>query len=176
MKSRKRLIQLGNKHRFFCIGSFVSEEMKSVIRTDILKQVDLLALNIDEATAVADMSTDEKLVLEIVEQSIKKLHAINPEMFISITAGRQGSWSWDGSALTHVPSIEVQAKSTAGAGDAHLSGLITGLTVGLSLLQAQELADLTAALSVESEHTINKNIDSLTLRKFVQSKEVNLCD
>ncbi len=176
LKARERLIQLGNEHAFFCVGSFVSDEMKSVVKGDMLKQVDLLALNIDEAAAAVEVSAEEKPALEIVEQSIKELNTINPRMFISITAGKRGSWSYDGSLLTHIPSIEVQAKSTAGAGDAHLAGLLAGLTAGLSLSQAQEIANLTAALSVESEHTINKDIDGLALKEFAQSRQVKICD
>ena len=174
LEARERLIRLGKKHGFFCVGSFVSDEMKSVVKSDILTQLDLLALNIDEAAAAVDMSIEERF--EIVEQSIKKLMTINPKMFISVTAGKEGSWSWNGSSLRHIPSPKVQAKSTAGAGDAHLSALIVGLTAGLSLSQAQELANLTAALSVESEHTINKDIDGLALKKFVNSKRFKVCD
>jgi ribokinase len=176
LEARERLIQLGNEHDFFCVGSFVSDEIKSVVKNEMLKQIDLLALNIDEAAAAVEMSAEEKPVLEIVEQSTKELSKINPKMLISITAGKQGSWSWEGTSLTHIPGIEVQAKSTAGAGDAHLSGLLTGLTAGLSLSKAQELANLIAALSVESEHTINKDIDGLTLREFVQSRQIKVCD
>ena len=150
--------------------------MKFVVKTDIVTQLDLLALNIDEAAAAVDMSSEERSTPEIIEQSVKKFMTINPEMFISVTAGKEGSWSWDGSSLRHIPGLKVQAKSTAGAGDAHLSGLIVGLTAGLSLSQAQELANLTSAFSVESEHTINKNLDGFALREFVLSRKIKICD
>jgi ribokinase len=58
----------------------------------------------------------------------------------------------------------VEVASTAGAGDAHLAGLIVGLAAGLEMHQAHELAILVAALSVTSPHTINPYADRDSLR------------
>lgn len=176
LEARKRVIQLGNEHAFFCVGSFVSDEMKSVLQTDVFQQLDLLALNIDEAAAALEMSIEDTPAKAIIEPAIEHLSTINSDLLISITAGKQGSWVWDGSIVTHIPSIEIQPKSTAGAGDAHLSGLLAGLTAGLSLAQAQELANLTAALSVASADTIHKGIDGVALRDFALSGRIKICD
>ena len=87
-------------------------------------------------------------------------------MSVSITAGKNGSWSWDGESLAHVPVFPAQVVNTAGAGDAHLSGVIAGLVAGLAMVQAQELGTLVAALSVTSPHTIAPEIERRSLRAF----------
>jgi sugar/nucleoside kinase (ribokinase family) len=80
-----------------------------------------------------------------------------------MTAGQQGSWTWDGLTLTHFPALRVPVASTAGAGDAHLAGILTGLATGLTLSEAQELATLVAACSVTSPHTIHFGLDRKAL-------------
>jgi len=172
LQARMKLLELATKYNFFRVASFTSEEMHSAIESDIMARIDLLAINLDEAAAAAEMSVEDNDVKSIIESAIKKFGRINEKMFISITKGKDGSWSWDGSTLHHVPIHKVNVESTAGAGDAHLAGLITGLTVGLSLQEAQKLATLVGSLSVTSPHTINKEVDRHSLRLLAdKSKE-----
>ena len=58
----------------------------------------------------------------------------------------------------------LQVHKHRGTGDAHLAGLIVGLTIGLSMEEAQQLATLTGGSSVESPHTINHETDRKSLR------------
>jgi sugar/nucleoside kinase (ribokinase family) len=88
---------------------------------------------------------------------------------VSVTAGKRGSWVWDLRRLSRAPAPEVDAVSTAGAGDAFLAGLLAGIGADLPLTEAQELATLAAALSVTSPHTIHKGIDRESLARFAAS-------
>ncbi len=171
MEARKKLLELGTNHKFFRVASFTSEEMSSIMQSSMIRYIDLLAINLDEAAAAVGMSVEENQPLAIVEITVKTLGNINPNMKISITKGKDGSWSWDGSSLTHVPIHKVHVESTAGAGDAHLVGLIVGLTAGMSLQEAQQLATLTGADSVKSPHTINKAMDRESLRMLAKSSK-----
>jgi ribokinase len=170
LEARYKLLELGAEYRFFCVGSFVAEEMRPAIEIGMLSHIDLLAINVDEAAAVAGLPLEERLksksVSSVVETALEKLRAINSAMLISITAGQDGSWSWDGKSLAHIPAFDAETVSTAGAGDAHLAGIIAGLVTGLRMPQAQELGTLMAALSVTSPHTINKEIDRQSLSAF----------
>ena len=83
-----------------------------------------------------------------------------------MTAGKAGSWIWDGSARHHLPAVEAPVKSTAGAGDAFLAGLIVGRVAGLTLEDSQHLATLIAGLSVTSPHTIHPGLNRQTLQTF----------
>jgi ribokinase len=176
LAARKRLLQLGTAYRFLRVASFVSAEMRAAVEMGLLGEIDLLAVNLDEAAAVVGMSTEGRSALAIVETAVERLHSINPRMSVSITAGKNGSWSWDGASLVHVPVFPAQVVNTAGAGDAHLSGIIAGLVVGLAMGQAQELGTLVAALSVTSPHTIAPEIERQSLRAFANRSQAPLSD
>ena len=165
MNAREKVLELGSQHRFLRVASFAVEEVVWAMNRDILRRVDLLALNLDEAAAAGKTSRDAH-ASAIVESAVTRLGEINPGMLIAITGGQSGSWSWDGTALVQHPAIKTQVVSTAGAGDAYLAGTAVGLVAGLPMVQAQELAMLTAALSVTSPHTINKEIDGSSLGAF----------
>jgi sugar/nucleoside kinase (ribokinase family) len=64
--------------------------------------------------------------------------------------------------------------STAGAGDAHLAGVIVGLAAGISLPESQQLGTLVAGLSVTSPHTIAPGIDRESLRAFSRQCGIDL--
>jgi sugar/nucleoside kinase (ribokinase family) len=163
MIAREKVLELGSQHSFLRVASFAVEEVVWAMKRDILRRVDLLALNLDEAAAAGETSRDAH-PSAIVESAVTRLGETHPGMLISITGGQNGSWSWDGTALVQHPAIKMQVVSTAGAGDAYLAGMVVGLVAGLPMLQAQELAVLTAALSVTSPQTINKEIDRRSLR------------
>ena len=175
LETRAKLLELGTQYDFFRVASFTSEEMSLSVSRDMLRNVDLLALNLDEAAVAASVPVVGE-AQAVVEGAVQKLCQINPHMFISITAGQEGSWAWDGRLLHHVPAFRAEVESTAGAGDCHLAGLMVGLAGGLALREAQELATLAAALSVTSPHTISKTIGRETLRRFADGIAADLGD
>jgi len=178
LEARQRLLELGTEFGFWRVASFVAEEIYAARQMGMLEQIDLLALNVDEAAAAAGISPEEEQdsISEIVEAAVERLRAMNPRLLVSITAGKNGSWSWDGDTLVHVPAKPVEMVSTAGAGDAHLAGIIAGLVAGLRMPHAQELGTLVAAHSVTSPHTIDKRIDSGSLRAFAEESEAPISD
>ncbi len=176
MAAREKMLELGTAYRFLRVAAFVSAEMDSAIETGMLGKTDLLEINLDEAAAVAGVSAEGKPPLSVVEAAVEKLRDMNPAMLISITAGQNGSWSWDGESLVHVPAFPAEVVSTAGAGDAHLSGIIAGLVAGLTMSRAHELGVLLATLSITSPHTINKEIERRSLQAFATRLPVPLSD
>jgi sugar/nucleoside kinase (ribokinase family) len=190
LEARKKVIELGKKYSLFCVASFSSEEMKNAGVLDLFSNVDLLASNIDEA-ATASGFKDRLIDHEdyqaavsgltgglnaTVEASIKSVLKINPSMYISITAGRRGSWVWDGKDISYLPAPEVEVVSTAGAGDAFLAGLICGISANLEISKAHELGALTGGLSVTSPHTINKNVDRASLSELARTGGIDISD
>lgn len=172
LSARLKLLELGKDSHMFCTASFTSEELHSYSAHDLLKDVDLLAINMDEAAAIAGINPDKTSATSIPELAFHKLQTYSKEMLVSITAGKNGSWCRDEKKINFFPSIKAEVKSTAGAGDAFFAGLISGIAIGLSLFEAQQLATLVAGLSISSFHTINNEIDRITLLKFLDSSDL----
>jgi ribokinase len=176
LAARKKLLELGKQNRLFCAASFTTEEMHYAFDAGMMTNIDLIAINIDEASAVACSSVDKTDTVSIVKSAIQKLQELNINMMVSITAGKQGSWCWNGHRLNNFPAIETVMTSTAGAGDAFFSGLLCGLALGLHLFDAQQLASLVAGLSVTSPHTIHKGIDRHLLKKFMDTSDLSFSE
>lgn len=175
LAARRQLLELGSRYRFLRAASFAAQEIPAALESGMLHQVDLLALNLSEAAAVAGVPAESAAPARLAAAAADRLQQLNPDLQLAITAGQHGSWVWDGHQLSYLPAVPVQAVSTAGAGDAYLAGLLVGLTGQLSLAQAQQLATLVAGLSVTSPHTINKEIDRHALHAFAQQTRYPLC-
>lgn len=165
---RSALLRLGARHQFFRVAALTSAETETPWAVDLLRQADLTALNLDEAARLARLDPAGLAPEQVATAAVAALGVINPGLKISITAGARGSWSWDGAALQHVPACAVPVINTAGAGDAHLAGLLAGLAWGLKLGHAQEVGTLVAAQSVTSAHTIHPGIRPECLFAFAR--------
>jgi sugar/nucleoside kinase (ribokinase family) len=165
MDARIKLLELASKYGFFRVASFNSEEMSGIIESGILKKVDLLCINLDEAASGIKININDFEPEQIVERAVKIFTNINPGLFLSVTHGKDGSYVWDGKEISYLPAIKVNVVSTAGAGDAFTSGLIAGIAAGYSLKEAQQLASLAGSCSVTSPHTIHKELNRSELCK-----------
>jgi sugar/nucleoside kinase (ribokinase family) len=179
--ARRALLALGARHGLFCAASYTTAEILGQGRTRFAREdtegaedavstdpalsslwqedVDLLALNVDEAAALAGLPAGA--APETVVRAAAA--AIRPGTLLTVTAGSRGSWLWDGAALAHQAALPVPVVGTAGAGDAHLAGFLVGLAIGLLPRDAHQLAALTAAVAVTSPHTINDRLDRAAL-------------
>jgi len=173
LEAREQLLRLGTEYGFFRAASFTSEEMNDVLNSGILKKVDLLSLNLHEAASAIKIKPELSKPEDLVKISIKTFCSINPDIKICITHGKSGSWVWDGSEITHFPSLDVNAVCTAGAGDAYFSGIIAGLTSGLTLKESQQLGTLTGSASVTSPHTINKEMNRKMLNNLLKQSSIS---
>jgi ribokinase len=174
--ARQRLIELGKAYGLLCTASFTTGEMEELLKSDIAGKIDLIAINSDEAAAVAGMKNSANDTISIVKMAIENLMMRNRNIMVSVTAGKEGSWCWDGTALYRFPAVRADVVSTAGAGDAFFSGIISGLALGLPLFEAQQLASLVAGLSVGSGDTIHKGIDRLSLNHFLRSSGMDFSE
>lgn len=176
LPARRALLDLGTRHRFLRVASYTSGEIHEAVAMGDLRNVDLLAANLDEAATAAGMPSEGNPAGDVVEAAVRRLSALHNGIWLTITAGSLGSWSWDGTVLSHLPAAPAPVVSTAGAGDAHLAGTLAGLAAGMPLIQAHELGALTAAMSVTSPHTIHKEITRESLRAFAESTGVALSE
>ena len=163
LEARVKLLELATRYGLFRAAAFSSGETEAVRRSKLLERLDLLALNQDEARRLVDAGNDVVQPEAVAERVIDRLSRDHPQLMISVTAGAEGSWSWDGREMLHLPAIKVPVATTGGAGDAHLAGIIAALAAGLPLASAHGLGVLLAATSVTSPHTIHKGIDRRSL-------------
>ena len=171
LEARQKLLALGTAHGFLRVASFTTAEILEL--DGELVGIDLLALNLDEAATLAGAPVEGGDPAVIVRAALAKL---NPDVWLTVTAGARGSWCWDGAVLTHLPVLPVRVEGTAGAGDAHLAGIIVGLAAGLPLIEAHQLGVLTAAVAVQSPHTINFELDRDALRVCAEATNAPLAD
>ena len=174
LEAREQLLVLAREYGFFRAASFTSEEMPRVVRSRVLESVDLLAINLDEAAAAVALPVAGNDAQTIIEAAVGAFSKKNPSIQVSVTMGKNGSCCWDGNGVIWKPVRKVRVESTAGAGDAFLAGLIAGLTAGLPLHAAQELATLAGGDSVQSAHTINKGLDRKSLCKLSDESRVDI--
>jgi sugar/nucleoside kinase (ribokinase family) len=169
LEARRALLQSGRAYHAFTAASYVSGELGGGDILEDLAMVDLLALNIDEAASLARISAKEP-AQRVVRACIERLSRAFPRMLLSISNGVNGAYAWEGGRLEHLPVLGVPVASTAGAGDALLSGYIVGLTAGLPFMGAPHscfrLSRLLAAMSVMSADTINFDVSLRSLRSF----------
>jgi ribokinase len=160
LDARQALLQLATDHGWLRVAGVVPDELSAVRDSGLLAQVDLLALNIEEAATLGGTCAGQPPA-EVVTAALKALAELGSPAQVVVTAGARGSWTWDGRALVHAPAADPgrAVVSTAGAGDAHLSGIVVGLVAGLDLAAANAFAAIVSGLKVRSPHTINPDID-----------------
>jgi ribokinase len=174
LEARLALLEMGTRFQCYRAASFTSQEMAALRDTLQWNELDLLAINQDEAIALVGAEVEKELLENSVHRVITLLSTQNPYLHISVTAGRDGSYLWDGVRLDYLPSLKVQVKSTAGAGDSHLAALLAAKAMGLSSQDSHRLAQMTAAFSVTSPHTIHPELNRPALSRFAHEQGISL--
>jgi ribokinase len=174
--ARHKLLETGKNNGLFCSASFTSEEIVTALKEGMMRNTDLIAINFDEASAMTGKRMDRTDIKSVIRSAIQILFENNNDILVSVTAGKEGSWTWDGKVLNFLPAIKTHAVSTAGAGDAFFSGILTGHAIGFHLFEAQHLATLIAGLSVTSPDTIHKGIDRCSLYRFMCTSGIKFSD
>lgn len=170
LEARFRLLELATRYSLFRVASFTAGEIREIGKSDVLRNIDLLALNLEELAQFAGIDVGRTEDEGVVRQGVEVMGECYPNIALTVTAGAGGSWSWDGKELSFFPACETGMKSTAGAGDAFLAGVIAGLIAGLDLPEAQQLGTLVGSFSVTSPHTIHRGINRNSLREFLLSR------
>jgi len=159
------------------VASFPAGEMADVRKLNMLSQVDLLAINLEEAAALAYESQNVRDRVEVLRECARVAGAANPEIRITVSAGGDGVYVFDGGNWRRRPAVQAEVISTAGAGDALLAGVIAGIVSGLPLIDddqgrtdsAIDLGLWVAAFSLTSPHSIHPGFNMQALRDFARS-------
>ena len=176
LATRQYLLEKASAYSFYRVASFTTGEMDAVRQSGMLGMIDLLALNLEEAIALAQIVPSDRTDRSAVHQILAWMRVQNPHLALSITASKMGSWLWDGSGLHLTPSVPLSAVSTAGAGDAHLACLIAAAALGMPPEAGAFLANLVAGISVTSPHTIHPNLDAALVQNVIWEHDLHIPD
>lgn len=162
--AREALLALATRYGFLRAGSFITAELRDPSVAALVRQLDLLAINLDEAAAFAHVQPGTA-AHDVVKAAVELARSEYEGLWLVVTAGRQGSWAWDGRTLTHDEGYTARVVNSAGAGDAHLAGCLVGLACGLEIHRANAFATVVSTLKVADEDTISWGIDGATVRE-----------
>jgi sugar/nucleoside kinase (ribokinase family) len=186
LESRIQLLEIGRERKSFNAASILSSEVDMFTSMGGYEKTDLLAVNIDEARAIGGIEDESISGQRVVEACIDRIICHNPDIYLSITDGPNGSYGYHQDKLEFIPTLPTDVIATGGAGDAHLSGILVGLCSGLAflkgrndqifsetpILSAMELGNLLASLTVTSPDTIHQTADAIELSRYAKIKGV----
>lgn len=174
LEARRTLLEVATQYTFFRAGAFVSAEIRPALDMGLIGLLDLVSLNIDEGARLVGADPENCEPVVIVDRVTNRLSKDFPKLKFTLTAGKNGSWSWDGSTARHIPAFPTRVVSTAGAGDAFLAAMLAGTAAGLAFGESQELATLVAGVSITSPHTIAPGLNRESLLEFAQGQGISL--
>jgi sugar/nucleoside kinase (ribokinase family) len=189
LATRHAFLRLGSSEGAFRVAALTTAEVSEALRTRLLSDVDLLALNEDEAAELVGSPLPPEAPESFLHRCAEVLLSHQPAMRIVVTAGQRGAFAFDGAAWDRAPALPVAVASTAGAGDALLGGVIAGLAAGLPFTQAGretlparpvssafDLGVLVAAYKVTSPHTIPPDLSLDALAAFAAAHGLALAE
>jgi sugar/nucleoside kinase (ribokinase family) len=180
---RHHLLKQGGERGALRVAALTSSEIEEARAARFFADVDLLALNEDEAVSLAGVPFDPDQPQLLLGATAALLRGAQPRMRVVVTAGARGAFVLEAGHWNEVAALRVPAVSTAGAGDAFLGGVLCGLALGLplsptgegtlrALASAAELGALVAAYAVTSPHTIHPDARLPSLRAFAAAHGV----
>ena len=181
LDARRRLLERATEAGAFRVASFTSAELRKPESHRLLTLTDLVSLNEDEATVLAGRSFSQDAPATFLEAVMAAATAHQKDIAVLVTAGAHGAFGAAGALRDHVPALRVPVVSTAGAGDALLGGVVSGLALGLPLFGSSEAGLLDrpvesaldlglclATWSITSPHTIPPGLDRAALGAFAR--------
>ncbi|HET9405836.1 MAG TPA: PfkB family carbohydrate kinase [Candidatus Sulfotelmatobacter sp.] len=181
---RRQFLQLATRAGNFRVASFVAAELREARESGMFDLLDLVSLNESEAAEVIG----ETFVAEFAESFVRRcqdfLRRSHPKLQMVVSAGAHGAYAISSDDWNYSPAPKVTAKSTAGAGDALLGGVIAATAAGIPLLKprtprqdsaenqletALEIGVLLASYKCLSPHTIHPGANLPTVLEFARS-------
>lgn len=176
VEARLMLLRQAKARGAFTAASLLTGEVEAFDKAEAWRDIDLLAVNIDEAAAIAGLSSDmpsEDIAIACAQALWNK----QPNMRVAVTDGPRGCYACEQGMNRFIPAIKVRTAATGGAGDAFLAGMLVGIALGLDFMPEHDssvlsgatgLGTLLAAYSVTSPHTIHPDVKISSLLCFAK--------
>jgi len=180
---REHLIRVATEYGAFRVGAFTASELHALQNSDWLSLFDLIALNEEEASALAEDEFNPLAPDRFLERCSSTVRCSDKQTLIVITAGKHGAFGFDGERWTHSPAVSANVLSTAGAGDALLAGTLAALMMGAPFTNEERFKEVNSALdfgclfasySTTSKHTIHPNAGLHDVHAFARASGLAL--
>lgn len=181
LDTRVEMLRYAHAKGAFCALTVPAGEAAEFAETGIYADCDLIAVNEEEARAIAKSdAAGEGLVRAVYEILVRQ----NEHIMLVATMGKEGAYTVQDQRIEFIPAYRAQAVNTTGAGDAFLGGTLSGLAMGLSLQKghddrefgetslkcAAELGTICAGMAVESEDSIAMHVQIPNILKRMNEK------
>lgn len=165
LSSRLEYLREAKNAGCFTVCSVLAEEADMFMNSKGGVVSDLISVNIEEVKALGGT------------EGYDVLREQNPKIQLIVTQGKSGFDVYEGKNKKHFDAFPAVAVSTAGAGDALLGGVISGLAFGLPLVSdsgscAASLGNICASFAVESPHTIPEKFSLYDVRKRAENNRL----
>jgi sugar/nucleoside kinase (ribokinase family) len=171
LERRRELLEHATSRGAFRAAALTSSEAEAARASGFLAHVDLLALNEDEAAALGGVGLDPGDPRPALDACAAWM---TPGARLVVTAGSRGAFALADGRLVHRPAAPVPVVGTAGAGDALLGGILTGIAAGAGFDEGFALGVATAAFCVASPHTIPDGLSLDALVAFAEAHGIPL--
>jgi ribokinase len=191
LEARYRVLELATGSHAFRAAALTSSEMLTARRQGFFSLVDLVSINEDEAGALTGRVFDPADPFPFLHACSDVLISCQPSMRIVVSAGKHGAFAFADGVWDHCPAAPASVVGTAGAGDALLAAILSGLAVGMPLISPGpprrsiserplasllDFAVLLASFTVTSPHTIHPDAKLETLLRFAADIGVTFSD
>lgn len=176
--SRAEMMKIGKRKGALTVLSVPASEAGEFAGLSVYEYVDILAVNMEEAQAVAE---SDKVNEELLKELSGKLGRANPGISILMTCGGEGAYTFAGGRIEKVPPLHTDTLNTTGAGDAFWGGTLAGIAFGLklqkghndpafggtALASAPELGTICAGMAVGCEDSIAFHVTPPAIRELI---------
>lgn len=191
LRLRRDFLELAANCGNYRVCSFALGDIQEARKMELFSLTDLLALNLEEASALLGDGPGHVLDEGVLAERTAKLTATRPRLRIVVSAGAKGAYGFECGRSQFCPAPVLEPVSTAGAGDALLAGVVCGLSAGLPFIMPHERANsfsgqilrtaldvgvLNASFSVTSPHTIHPEAVLENLFAFTESHGASISD
>ena len=183
LELRQQFLELATHCGNYRVCSFVLGDIEGALRMGLIALTDLLSLNQEEASALFSGGSGHILDEEILAESAARYTATHPSLRMVISVGPKGAYGFEQGRTQFCPAPVLQPKSTAGAGDALLAGVVCALAAGIPFITPNECGNsfsgrvlrtaldfgvLNASFSVTSAHSIHPDAALKNLLAFAE--------
>lgn len=186
LKARQRFLELATRSGAFRAASFAAAEVNPAREAGLFKMLDLVALNEEEGQEFVGRAFSPEAPEIFVRSCQDLLRSRFADLRVVISAGKFGAYGITAQASAFCPAPQVEVRSTAGAGDSLLGGVLVGLTAAMpfisetsacantprSINSALQLGVLLGSYKCLSPHTIHPDASLDTLIAFADQQGI----